>query len=87
MITGEGRVDGQTASGKAPGEVARRAQAAGIPVVLVAGAKGPGWEALRQLGVTSVVTLTEEGISLQQALNDPEGMLARAAVVACRRLR
>jgi glycerate 2-kinase len=85
VITGEGRADGQTAYGKAPGEVARRARAAGVPVVLIAGSKGSGWEALSELGVTSIVTLEEEGIELQQALNDPEGMLARAAVVACRR--
>ena len=85
MITGEGRADAQTAYGKAPGEVARRAHALGIPVVLIAGSKGPGWETLSELGVTSVVTLIEEGADLQSALNEPEGVLARAAVVACRR--
>jgi len=85
VITGEGRVDGQTAYGKAPGEVAKRAQKAGVPVVLIAGSKGPGWDSLAGSGVTAVVTLEEEGIGLQQALNDPEGMLARATVVACRR--
>ena len=85
VITGEGRADGQTAYGKAPGEIARRAHAAGVPVVLIAGSKGPGWEALSELGVTSVVTLIEEGADMQRALNEPEGMLARATVVACRR--
>jgi glycerate 2-kinase len=84
VITGEGRVDGQTAYGKTPGEVAKRAHAAGVPVVLLAGSKGPGWEALKGLGVTLVVTLTEEGQDLQQALREPEGSLTRAAVVACR---
>lgn len=84
VITGEGRVDEQTAFGKAPGEVARRAQAAGVPVVLVAGSKGQGWEALNRLGVTSVVTLVEEGEDPRQALKEPERMLTRAAVVACR---
>jgi glycerate kinase len=84
VITGEGRADEQTAYGKAPGEVAKRAQAAGIPVLLLAGSKGDGWEALLGLGVTSVVTLTEEGVNLEQAINAPERMLTRAAVVACR---
>jgi len=87
VFTGEGRVDEQTAFGKAPGEVAKRAKRARVPVVLLAGSKGPGWEALSKQGVTSIVTFTEEGIDPRQALNDPEGMLARAAVVACRRLR
>ena len=84
VFTGEGRVDEQTAYGKAPGEVAKRGRAAGVPVVLLAGSKEPGWEALQGLGVTLVVTLTEEGEDLQQALSDPEGSLTRAAVVACR---
>jgi glycerate kinase len=84
VITGEGQVDEQTAYGKAPGEVAKRAQAAGVPVVLLAGSKGPGWEALNQLGVSSVLTLREEGEDLQQAIRDADRMLSRAAVVACR---
>lgn len=83
-ITGEGQVDEQTAYGKAPGEVARRAQAAGVPVLLLAGSKGPGWESLKKLGVTEVVAMTEVAGGVEQALNDPEGMLTRATVVACR---
>jgi glycerate 2-kinase len=84
VFTGEGRADEQTAYGKAPGEVAKRAAAAGIPVVLLAGSKGPGWKALHSLGVTDVVTLTEEGEDAQDAFRDPGGLLRRATVVACR---
>jgi glycerate 2-kinase len=83
VITGEGRVDSQTAYGKAPGEVAKRAQAARIPVLLIAGSKAPGWEALSDLGVTAVVTLDEEGDNLQQLMGDAGEMLRRAAVRAC----
>ena len=85
VITGEGRADEQTAYGKAPGEVARRAAAVGVPVLLLTGSKGLGWEALNRLGVNSVVTLTEAGQDPQQAFRDPGGLLTRAAVVACRR--
>jgi glycerate 2-kinase len=83
VITGEGRVDSQTAYGKAPGEVAKRAQAARIPVLLIAGSKAPGWGALSDLGVTAVVTLDEEGDNLQQLMGDAGEMLRRAAVRAC----
>jgi len=38
VITGEGRFDGQSAAGKVPSEVTARADAAGVPVALVAGA-------------------------------------------------
>jgi glycerate kinase len=85
VITGEGRVDEQTAYGKAPGEVARRAHAAGVPVLLIAGSKGPGWEALNSLGVSSVVTLGDDGGNPHEIARDAERRLFRAAVVACRR--
>lgn len=60
VITGEGRIDGQTAYGKAPGEVARRAHAAGVPVLFLAGTRGDGWDRLEGLGIRSVATLDEE---------------------------
>jgi glycerate kinase len=84
VITGEGRVDSQTAYGKAPGEVAKRAQAARIPVLLIAGSKAPGWEVLSDLGVTAVVTLDGEGDNLQQLMGDAGEMLRRATARACR---
>ena len=37
VVTGEGRVDATTAFGKAPGEVARRCAAAGVPCVVFGG--------------------------------------------------
>ncbi len=61
VITGEGRIDAQTAFGKAPGEVARRAQAAGVPVLFLAGTKGPGWDTLDALGIRDVDTMDAEG--------------------------
>jgi glycerate kinase len=91
VITGEGRVDGQTAYGKAPGEVAKRAQAAGVPTLLLAGSKGPGWKSLSSMGVTSVVTLAEEpdpeGHNLQVLMHDAAQELTRAAARAVRQLK
>jgi len=60
VITGEGRIDGQTAFGKAPGEVAKRAQAAGVPVLCLAGTRGEGWNELEGLGIRAVYTLDGE---------------------------
>jgi len=86
VITGEGRVDGQTAFGKAPGEVAKRAKSAGIPTLLLAGSRGPGWESLSSMGVTSVVTLAQEadpeGHNLQVLMHDAAPALTRAAARA-----
>ncbi len=83
VITGEGRADAQTAYGKAPGEVAKHAKAARIPVLLIAGSKGPGWDALSGLGVTEVVTLDQEGDNLQQLMQDAGEMLTRTTARAC----
>jgi glycerate kinase len=84
VITGEGQADAQTAYGKAPGEVAKRAKAARIPVLLIAGSKGAGWEALSELGVTVVVTLDEEGDNLQQLMREAGQLLTVTAARACR---
>ena len=40
-LTGEGRLDAQTLGGKAPAVVARWAQAAGVPVIALAGEVAP----------------------------------------------
>jgi glycerate kinase len=44
VITGEGRLDGQTAYGKTPQYVAKLARDAGKPVVCIAGMLGEGYE-------------------------------------------
>jgi glycerate kinase len=79
VITGEGRVDGQTAYGKAPGEIAQRAQKAGVPALLIAGSKSKGWETLSKKGVTAVEVLAQEGENLQDLMQDPAPALTRVA--------
>jgi len=86
VLTGEGRADSQTAYGKAPGEVARRAQAAGIPTVLLAGTTGPGWETLLSKGFNSVTTLGQEGDNLQDLMQDARPALTRAAALAVKEM-
>ena len=46
VFTGEGRVDRQTGYGKGPAEVVRRAAAAGVEAVFLAGSLGDGWDTL-----------------------------------------
>ncbi len=97
VITGEGRIDGQTGYGKAPGEVARRAQAAGIPVLFLAGMRAAGWDRLESLGIRAVATLEDEiaheggpdGQNLAQLMQHADQVLERTAAraVAERRWR
>lgn len=67
VITGEGRSDYQTAKGKTPEGVLRRASAMGIPVALVSGAVVPCPE-LRDMGFRSISAVTPDGMPLEEAM-------------------
>jgi glycerate kinase len=68
VITGEGRVDAQTAFGKTALGVARRAAAAGRPCIAVGGGVTPeGIDALEPLGVV-VVPVVERPQTVEEAM-------------------
>jgi glycerate kinase len=67
VITGEGRFDSQTLRGKTPFGVARIAQAAGVPVVVIAGTLGEGYADLYEHGIAAAFALTSGPMSLEQA--------------------
>jgi glycerate kinase len=79
VLTGEGRVDGQTARGKTISGVARAAAAAGVPVVVIAGEIGPGASALYGLGVSSLFSLVPGPMGLATAMARTPQLLADAA--------
>jgi glycerate 2-kinase len=66
-ITGEGRIDAQTAFGKTALGVARRAAARGVPCIAVGGGVTPeGKEALR--GVAVAVPVVERAQTIEEAM-------------------
>ena len=68
VVTGEGRIDEQTAFGKTALGVARRAVEAGVPCIAVGGGVTPeGIAALAPLGVV-VVPVTERPQSVEEAM-------------------
>lgn len=68
VITGEGRIDAQTAFGKTALGVARLAHAAGVACIAVGGGVEPeGIEALRSLG-TVVVPVVERPQTVEEAM-------------------
>ena len=68
VITGEGRIDAQTAFGKTALGVAKRADAAGVPCIAVGGGVTvDGIEALGAVGVT-VVPVSEGPQTVEQAM-------------------
>lgn len=79
VITAEGRLDGQTAFGKAPAAVARRARAAGIPCIAIAGSLGDGMDALDAIGITAAYTLCRGPASLADAMLNAASHLQETA--------
>ena len=78
VITGEGRLDSQTARfGKGPAAVARHARNAGIPVVGIGGSVAD--DAELALLFDSVEAAVTEPVALDQALAQADGALTRAA--------
>jgi glycerate kinase len=78
VITGEGRIDGQTAFGKTAMGVARRAQAAGVRCIGVGGSVTPeGVDALAQAGAEAV-PVHEVPVTLEEAI-----AMGGAPLVAC----
>lgn len=69
VVTGEGMMDGQTAGGKAPLGVARRARAAGVPVVAVVGGQADDLDAVYEQGVDLVLPIVRRPMDLSHALD------------------
>lgn len=83
VITGEGKFDEQTLNGKTPFGVAQIAQAANIPVIVIAGTLGENYQALYQYGITAAFSLTSGPTSLEEACqNTAELIRARTTDIA-----
>lgn len=68
VITGEGRLDGQSLAGKTPIGVSRAAKCLHKPVIVLAGSLGDGWQACFDEGVTAAFTLADGPMTLTDAL-------------------
>jgi len=80
VVTGEGRLDKQTLSGKAPFAVAAAARGLGIPVVAVAGALDAPADELEAIGIARAVAASPPGISEAEAMRRAAELIERAAV-------
>ena len=69
VITGEGRLDEQSAMGKAPIGVAKLAKTQGIPVIAFAGAVTEGAKACNQAGIDAYFPILREITTLEDAMN------------------
>lgn len=72
VITGEGNMDEQSAAGKAPVGVARRAKRYGKPVAAVVGGRADYLDAVYEQGIDLVLPICRKPMDLEQALNPQE---------------
>ena len=72
VITGEGNMDEQSAAGKAPVGVARRAKRYGKPVVAVVGGRADNLDAVYRQGVDLVLPVCRKPMGLELALDPQE---------------
>ncbi|MDY3249056.1 MAG: glycerate kinase [Candidatus Choladocola sp.] len=79
IITGEGRMDGQSACGKVPYGVGMAARRHGIPCLAVVGGMEDGAEALYDCGVDSIITTINGAMEIGEALERAEELFAGAS--------
>ncbi|MFD5200222.1 glycerate kinase [Streptomyces sp. NPDC058375] len=84
VITAEGALDHQTVRGKIPAEVARRAQASGVPVLVLAGTIGPGAQDVRAVGVDAYSAILPAPMTLVEAIGRSGEFLTDATERALR---
>jgi glycerate kinase len=79
VVTGEGRIDGQTVNGKTPMGVARVARRYGKPVVAIGGSLAKDADAVHAQGIEVVVAAVARPCSVAEALAAAEDNVRRAA--------
>ena len=79
VITGEGRIDFQTAFGKTPAGVAKAAKKHGVPVIAIGGALTDDAREVFAHGIDSLASAAAKNMSLEEALQDSRAHLQDAA--------
>jgi glycerate kinase len=79
VITAEGRLDRQSAFGKATAGVVEAARDGGKPAIALAGALGEGYGELREAGLTAAFCVADRPMDLDTAMERAAEMLERSA--------
>ena len=86
VITGEGRVDAQSAYGKLTQAVTRAARDAGVRAAMIVGGTAPGYEALLSQGLEAIEVSTPDGMRVGDAMRNAERLIEDAAARLAERL-
>lgn len=79
VITGEGRIDGQTVYGKTPMGVLNVAKRYNVPTIAIAGCLGDNADAIIQQGMIAIFPIIPAVQSLEQVLSDAQLNLTNTA--------
>ena len=79
VVTGEGRIDWQSAFGKVPSGIGMRCKAKGVPAVAIVGGMGDGAEKIYEFGVESIIPTINGAMDISEALERAEELYANAA--------
>lgn len=79
VVTGEGRIDCQSAEGKVVSGVGKRCKAAGVPAVAIVGGIAEGYETIYDCGICSVMPTISGAMTLDTALEAAEELYLDAA--------
>ena len=79
VITGEGRMDGQTAYGKTPAGVARVAKSLNLPVIAICGSLGPDVRRVHTVGIDAYFAALERPVAETDLAEHGPAMLTACA--------
>lgn len=79
VITGEGKIDGQSIFGKVPVGVASRAKKYDIPVVAIVGSVGEGAHKAYSYGIDVIVDIIDKPMTLEYAMENVSELIENAA--------
>ena len=84
IITGEGRIDAQSAYGKVPAGIAKRAKKFNKPVLVIAGGIGKDASAVYDVGIDGIMAIVNKAMPLDEAMSNAAELLEDAAERAMR---
>ena len=78
VITGEGRIDSQTARGKTICGIATRAKKQGVPVIAIAGELGEGYRDVFNCGISEAIGIMPKGMEREYAMKNAAHLVKSA---------
>lgn len=79
VITGEGKIDGQSKYGKVPVGVAKRAQRYNVPVIAIVGSVGKGAKDVYDYGINWIYDIINKPMTLNEAIENVGTLIEDAA--------